>query len=192
MRGKILKIVVGISGASGAIYAKTLIDFLKKTPHEVALAASENALQIGRDEAGIDYQEYGVPCFTARDFTAPFASGSAPYDVLAIVPCSMGMLGRIAHGYSDDLLARTADVFFKERRRVILVPRETPFSLIHIENMRLVTLAGAVVLPAIPSFYSKPTTLQEAVDTVVARILDHMGIENELRPRYGHENPTIR
>ena len=180
-----LKIVVGISGASGAIYPKTLLDFLKTTPHEVTLTASDNAIEIGRQEVGIDFREYGYPYFGARDFTAPFASGSARYDLLVVVPCSMGMLGRIAHGYSDDLLARTADVFFKERRRVVLVPRETPFSLIHIENMRLVTLAGAVVLPAIPSFYSKPQNLQEAVDTVIARLLDQMGIDNDLRPRYG-------
>lgn len=180
-----MKIVVGISGASGAIYAKRLLDFLKTTPHEVSLTASENALEIGREEVGIDYRECGFRFYSSRDFTAPFASGSAHYDQLAVVPCSMGMLGRIAHGYSDDLLARTADVFFKERRRVILVPRETPLSLIHIENMRLVTLAGAVILPAIPSFYSKPKTIEESVDTVIARILDHMGVENQLRQRWG-------
>lgn len=179
-----MKLVIGISGASGAIYAKRLIDHLKTTPHEVHLTASENALQIGREEAGIDYKECGYPFFGPRDFTAPFASGSAKYDALAVVPCSMGMLGRIAHGYSDDLLARAADVFFKERRKVILVPRETPFSLIHIENMRLVTLAGATVIPAIPSFYTKPKTIEEAVDTVIARVLDHLGVENHLRPRW--------
>lgn len=180
-----MKIVVGISGASGAIYAKQLLDCLKKIPHEVTLTASENALEIGRQEVDVDFREYGFPFYSSRDFTAPFASGSAKYDQLVVIPCSMGMLGRIAHGFSDDLLARTADVFFKERRRVLLVPRETPFSLIHIENMRLVTLAGAVVLPAIPSFYTKPKSLEEAVDTVIARVLDHIGIENNLRPRYG-------
>ena len=180
-----MKVVVGVSGASGAIYAKRLLDFLKTTPHEVTLTASENALEIGREECGIDYREYGFPFFGPRDFSAPFASGSAKYDRLVVIPCSMGMLGRIAHGYSDDLLARTADVFFKERRTVLLVPRETPFSLIHIENMRLVTLAGAIVLPAIPSFYSKPKTLEDAADTVIARVLDHIGIENNLRGRWG-------
>ncbi len=180
-----MKIVVGISGASGAIYAKRLLDFLKNSPHEITLTASENALEIGREEAGIDYKECGYPFYSSRDFTAPFASGSAKYDALAIIPCSMGMLGRIAHGYSDDLLARTADVFLKEKRKLILVPRETPFSLIHIENLRLVALAGATIIPAIPSFYSKPKTLEEAVDTVIARVLDHLGVENGLRPRYG-------
>lgn len=179
-----MKLVVGISGASGAIYAKRLLDCLRTTPHEVHLTASENALQIGRDEAGLDYQECGYPFYGHRDFTAPFASGSVPYDALVVIPCSMGMLGRIAHGYSDDLLARTADVFFKEKRKIILVPRETPFSLIHIENMRLVMLAGATVIPAIPSFYSKPRTIEDAVDTVIARILDHLGVGNTLRKRW--------
>lgn len=182
-----MKLVVGISGASGAIYAKRLLDFLKATPHEVHLTASENALQIGRDEAGIDYKECGYPFFGHRDFTAPFASGSARYDAMVIIPCSMGTLGRVAHGYSDDLLARAADVFFKERRKLVLVPRETPLSLIHIENMKLVTLAGATVIPAIPSFYSKPKTIEEAVDTVIARVLDHLGVENRLRKRWQEE-----
>lgn len=181
-----MKIVIGISGASGAIYAKRLLDLLKTTPHEVTLTASENALEIGREECGIDYREYGYKFYGSRDFSAPFASGSAKYDQLVIVPCSMGMLGRIAHGYSDDLLARAADVAFKERRRVLLVPRETPLSLIHIENMRLVTLAGAVVLPAIPSFYTKPRSIDELVDTVIARVLDHMEIGNDLRKRWGN------
>jgi 4-hydroxy-3-polyprenylbenzoate decarboxylase len=179
-----MKFVVGISGASGAIYAKRLLDFLKTTPHEVELTASENALQIGREEAGIDYKECGYRFYGHRDFTAPFASGSAKYDALVIIPCSMGTLGRVAHGTSDDLLARAADVFFKERRRVVLVPRETPFSLIHIENMKLVTLAGATVIPAIPSFYSKPKTIEDAVDTVIARVLDHLGLDNHLRKRW--------
>lgn len=179
-----MKIVLGISGASGAIYAKRLIEHLRKTPHEVHLTASENALAIGRDEADMDYQNCGYKFFGHRDFTAPFASGSAKYDALIVIPCSMGTLGRIAHGYSDDLLARAADVFFKERRKIILVPRETPLSLIHIENMKLVTLAGATVIPAIPSFYTKPKTIEEAVDTVLARVLDHLGVENHLRPRW--------
>lgn len=182
-----MKLVIGISGASGAIYPKRLLEFLKTTSHEIHLTASENAIDIAREEVGIDYREFGYPCFGSRDFQAPFASGSAKYDALVIVPCSMGMLGRIAHGTSDDLLARTADVFFKERRRVILVPRETPFSLIHIENMKLVTLAGAIVLPAIPSFYTHPTTIEAAVDTVVARLLDHLDIENTLRKRWGQQ-----
>ena len=180
-----MRIVIGISGASGAIYAKRLLDFFKTTSHEIWITASENALAIGRDEAGVDYEKYGYPFYGPRDFSAPFASGSAPIDALVVVPCSMGMLGRIAHGYSDDLLARAADVFFKERRKVILVPRETPLSLIHIENMKLVTLAGGLILPAMPSFYTKPKTIEEAVDTVIARVLDHLGVTNDLRKRWG-------
>jgi 4-hydroxy-3-polyprenylbenzoate decarboxylase len=180
-----MKFVVGISGASGAIYAKRLLDFLKTTPHEVSLTASENALEIGRDEVGVNYQEYGYRFYASRDFTAPFASGSAKYDALVIIPCSMGMVGRIAHGLSDDLLTRAADVCLKERRKMILVPRETPFSLVHIENMKLITLAGGMILPASPSFYTKPKTLEEAADTVIARVLDHLEVGNELRKRWG-------
>ena len=187
-----MKLVIGISGASGAIYAKRILDFLRTTPHDVALTASENALTIGQEEAQVDYQQSGYPFFSSRNFKAPFASGSAKYDAMVVIPCSMGTLGRIAHGFSEDLLTRAADVFLKERRKLILVPRETPFSLIHIENMRLVTLAGATILPAIPSFYSKPVTIEDAVDTVIARVLDHLGIECDLRPRYGQDrhNPS--
>ena len=181
-----MKIVLGISGASGAIYAKRLLDFFKKTDHEIFITASENALKIGQEEVSLDYRECGFSFYSSRDFTAPFASGSAKYDVMIVIPCSMGTLGRMAHGYSDDLLTRTADVFLKEKRKLIIVPRETPFSLIHLENMRLLALAGATIIPAIPSFYSKPQTVEEVVDTVIARVLDHMGIENQLRPRYGN------
>ncbi|MDO8461518.1 MAG: UbiX family flavin prenyltransferase [Deltaproteobacteria bacterium] len=180
-----MKIVIGISGASGAIYAKQLLDVLAKTPHEISLVISENAHLIAKEELGFAYTQYDRPIFGSRDFSAPFASGSAKYDQLVVIPCSMGTFGRIAHGFSDDLLTRTADVFLKEKRKIVLVPRETPWSLIHIENARLLTLAGAVVLPAIPSFYSKPKTIEEAVDTVIARVLDHMGIENRLRERWG-------
>ncbi len=179
------RLVLGISGASGAPYAVRLVEILKTTDHHVELVASNNALQIAREECQVDLREMGYRLYDQGDFTAPFASGSAPYDAFAIVPCSMGTLGRIAHGFSDELIARTADVFLKEQRKTILVLRETPFNLIHIENMRLLAQAGATILPAIPSFYSKPKTLEEAIDTVVARILDHLGVENSLRPRYG-------
>ena len=180
-----MKIVVGITGASGAIYAKTLLDLLATTPHEVALVISENAHQIAQEELGLSYTHYDKPIFGMRDFAAPFASGSAKWDQMVIIPSSMGTIGRVAHGLSDDLLARTADVFLKERRKIIFVPRETPWSLIHIENIRLLALAGAVILPAIPSFYSRPQNLQEAVNTVASRVLDQMGIENSLMNRYG-------
>jgi len=187
MVSNLMKFVLGISGASGTIYAVRLIHFFKTTSHVVELAISANAIDIARDECGYDLRESGYPTYNPNDFSAPFASGSAQYDGLAVVPCSMGTLGRIAHGYSDNLISRTADVFLKERRKTILVPRETPFNLVHIENMRLLAQAGAIILPAIPSFYSKPTSIEEAADTVVARILDHLGIDNNLRPRYGDE-----
>jgi len=182
-----MKLVLAVSGASGAIYPIRLIEFLKKTDHDVSVIATTNALEIARSECGYDLRETGYPYYGPTDFTAPFASGSARYDALAVVPCSMGTLGRIAHGSSDNLIARTADVFLKERREFVLVPRETPFSLVHLENMRLLAQAGVTILPACPSFYSGPKTIEEAVDTVNARILDHLGIENDLRPRYGND-----
>jgi flavin prenyltransferase len=183
-----VKIVVGISGASGAIYAHTLIQALKKTDHQLSLIASDNAQKISQEEMGTHYTDLGVPFFGPRDFMASFASGSNPCDQLVIVPCSMGTLGRVAHGFSDDLMGRTADVCLKERKPLIMVPRETPFSLVHIENMRFLTLAGATIIPAIPSFYSKPETIQDLVNTVIGRVLDHMKVDNNLSHRYKGEN----
>jgi 4-hydroxy-3-polyprenylbenzoate decarboxylase len=118
---------------------------------------------------------------------APFASGSNPPDVMIVIPCTMGTMGRIAHGFSEDVLLRAADVTLKEKRKLILVPRETPFSLIHVKNMELLILAGAIILPANPSFYTGADTAQKIVDTVVARVLDHMGIPNQLAPRWAEE-----
>ena len=179
------KIVVAISGASGSIYAKRLLDGLARSPHRVALVMSEHARQIWAEELdGFAIEQYDRPIYGIRDFTVPFVSGSNAWDACVVVPCSMGMLGRIAHGYSDDTIARTADVQLKERKQLILMPRETPYNLVHIENMRLLALAGALIMPATPSFYSKPANLIEAVDTVVARLLDHLGVENTLRRRW--------
>ncbi len=118
---------------------------------------------------------------------APFASGSNVLDAMVIIPCSMGTLGRIAHGYSEDLLLRAADVALKEGRKLILVPRETPISLIHVKNFELLLQAGATILPANPSFYSRPQSVEQVVDTVVARVLDHLGIEHNLVARWGGE-----
>lgn len=179
------KIVVAVSGASGAVYPKRLLDHLVKTPHQVAIVMSEHAEQIWDAELeGFDIRRYDRPIYGLRDFTVPFVSGSNAWDACVVIPASMGMIGRIAHGYSDDAIARTADVQLKERKQLILVPRETPYNLVQIENMRLLTLAGAVILPATPSFYSKPKTIEEAVDTVIARILDHLGVKNNLRRRW--------
>ena len=118
---------------------------------------------------------------------APFASGSNPPDAMVIIPCSMGTLGRIAHGLSEDVLLRAADVMLKERKKLILVPRETPLSLVHLRNLELLLLAGATILPANPSFYNRPKTVEQVVDTVVARVLDHLGIPQNLIPRWAEE-----
>jgi 4-hydroxy-3-polyprenylbenzoate decarboxylase len=122
-----------------------------------------------------------------KSMNAPFASGSNPPDAMVVIPCTMGTLGRIAHGYSEDVLLRAADVVLKEKKKLILVPRETPLSLVHVKNIELLLMAGAVILPANPGFYAGPKTIQEVVDTVVARVLDHLGMPNQLAPRWSEE-----
>jgi len=184
------KLVVGIGGASGAVYAKRLLDALvaldARAPGalQVGVCFSGSAEEVWRTELGTPY-DYPFRRYGLRDYGAPFASGSAGWDAMVVVPCSMGALGRIAHGVSDNLIGRAADVMLKERRKLVLVARETPLSLIHLENMVSVTRAGAVVLPAAPSFYSRPSTIEALVDTVTSRILDQLGIGNDLAPRWG-------
>lgn len=175
------KIVFAIAGSSGSIYAKRLADKLSNYDNiEVGVVMSENAIINWEIEIGkFDKENFPFKIYGKRDFYAPFASGSAGYTYMVVIPCSMGILGRIAHGVSDDLMTRAADVILKERRKLILVARETPFSLIHIENMKLLTQAGALILPAVPSFYSKPTTIEELVDTVVDRVIDHLDLEQD-------------
>lgn len=185
MNDKKLKIVVAITGASGAIYPFQLLTHLKQaTSHEVSIVASPNGQRIFREELGENLEQFGYPLYGNKTFDAPFVSGSARFDQLIVLPCSMGTLGRMAHGLSDDTITRTADVFLKEGRKLIVVPRETPFSLIHIENLRLLKLAGATIIPAIPSYYSKPATIQALAATVTSRVLDNMGIENDLMRRW--------
>jgi 4-hydroxy-3-polyprenylbenzoate decarboxylase len=181
------KIVVGITGASGAPYAQRLVSILRSRDDvELAVCVSQTAPQVWALECGGDLREsLGVPLWGVRDFTAPFASGSARWEAMAVVPCSMGTAARIAHGISDTLLTRAADVMLKERRRLIVVPRETPLSLVHLENLVTLARAGAIVLPAMPSFYGKPATLQDALDTVVARIVDQLGLDHSLAARWG-------
>jgi flavin prenyltransferase len=176
------KIILAVTGASGSIYAEKLLmklQTLKNGPKEIAVIFSDTAKQIWIAETGKKYS----PGSTAKEydnalFYAPFASGSSSYDTMIICPASMGTIGRIANGTSDDLIARTADVMMKERRRLILVPRETPYSLIHINNMKTLTLAGAIVCPATPSFYSNPKTIDDLVMTVVDRIIDLTGFNS--------------
>lgn len=179
------KIIIAITGASGSIYAKLLLDFLalqqkKNNNLEVGVLLSDNAKIVWKTElTNEDYNNYPFTFYDATDFNAPFASGSAQYNTMVVIPCSMGTLGRIANGISNDLLTRAADVILKERRKLILVARETPYSLIHINNMKLVTEAGGIICPATPSFYSLPKTIEEVAKTVVDRVLDLMDIENE-------------
>jgi len=174
------KIVVAITGASGALYAKLLIEKLLQSKdqwQELGVVMSSNAKQIWKEELeNEDYNNYEVKFFEKNDFTAPFASGSAQYNIMIVVPCSMGTLGRIANGISDDLVTRAADVILKERRKLILVIRDTPYNLVHIKNMETITLGGGIVCPATPSFYSKPKTIEALAATVVDRVLDLAGL----------------
>ncbi|HEX5151561.1 MAG TPA: UbiX family flavin prenyltransferase [Parafilimonas sp.] len=175
------KIVVAITGASGSLYAKLLLDKLiqlKGQWQEIGVIISENAKKIWQTELGNrQFEDYPVKYHEKFDFTAPFASGSAQYNLMIIIPCSMGTLGRIASGISDDLITRAADVILKERRKLILVIRDTPYNLLHIRNMEAISLAGGIICPATPSFYSKPSTVEEVALTVVHRIIDLAGLE---------------
>ncbi len=176
------KIVLAVTGASGSIYALKLLEKLqqlKNPPEEVAVIFSETAKDIWEAETGQKYSPTPpAKEFSNKTFYAPFASGSSRYDTMIICPASMGITGRIANGTSEDLIARTADVMLKERRRLIIVPRETPYSLIHINNMKTLTLAGAIICPATPSFYSNPKTIDDLVMTVVNRIIDLAGFDS--------------
>ncbi len=182
------KIVVGITGASGAPYAKRLLQHLKarESEVEVGVCLSATAPEVWALECGGDLrEELPFPSWGMRDFKAPFASGSAGWDAMVIVPCSMGTAARIAHGISDTLLTRAADVMIKERRTLVVVPRETPLSVIHLENLTTLARAGAVVMPAMPSFYGKPDGVDALLDTVIARVMDHLGLKNMLTRRWG-------
>ena len=186
-------IVVGITGASGAPYARRLLRWLAGQARagtiEVGVCLSATAPEVWALECGGDLREElagtGLPVFGMRDYKAPCASGSAGWDAMAIVPCSMGTCARIAHGISDTLLTRAADVMLKERRTLLVVPRETPLSVIHLENLTALARAGATILPAMPSFYGKPDGIEALLDTVVARALDHLGVEHDLGKRWG-------
>lgn len=177
------KIIVAVTGASGSIYAKLLLDNLQTLSDQigkVGVVMSDNAKEVWRFELGNeDYNNYKFDFYQKMDFNAPFASGSAKFDTMIIIPCSMGTLGRIAHGISNDLISRAADVVLKERRKLIAVVRDTPFSLIHINNMKAVTEAGGIICPANPSFYNIPKTIAEVAQTVVSRVIDLAGLEQE-------------
>ncbi len=182
-----MKLVVAVTGASGAIYAQRLLDNLDSKRNEIHLVLSDHAREVIRAEleealrVGRSVRQYRGN----SSMHVPFVSGSARFDAMVIIPCSMGTLGRIAHGTSDDTITRAADVFLKERRRLILVPRESPYNLVHARNLAAAIEAGATIIPASPSFYGKPESIEQLVDTIVARVLDHLGIDHDLVKRWG-------
>jgi 4-hydroxy-3-polyprenylbenzoate decarboxylase len=173
-----LKLLIAITGASGTLYAQRLLDQLSSQEHDVHVVLSNYAHQVIKEELpeGLRLPD-GITAHHLKSMNAPFASGSNPPDAMVVIPCSMGTLGRIAHGYSEDVLLRAADVVLKERRKLILVPR----------NFELLLQAGATILPANPSFYTRPQTVEQVVDTVVARVLDHLGIAHRLVARWSEE-----
>jgi 4-hydroxy-3-polyprenylbenzoate decarboxylase len=174
-----MRILLAITGASGLEYGRRLAEVLKK--NEVALVVSSGAKKVAEAEGTklpeSDYEE--------SDFSCPFASGSNPPDAVIVAPCSLKTLGEIANGVGSNLVSRAAEVALKERKKLILVVRETPYSLITVKNMEKVTLAGAVVLPASPAFYGKPKSVDDLIDFIVARVLDQIGLEHSLSKRWG-------
>ena len=187
------KIVIAIGGASGSIYAKVLLDRLAAMHDRlgaVGVVMSDNAKFNWQLELGTpppQSSDYGFTFYDKRDFMAPFASGSARYGAMIVCPCSMGLLGRIATGISDDLTTRAADVILKERRRLILVVRDTPYSLVHLRNMTALAEAGAIICPASPSFYSDPTDFEALAATVVDRALSLAGLPVDSSYEWGEE-----
>jgi 4-hydroxy-3-polyprenylbenzoate decarboxylase len=181
-----MKLVVGITGASGAIYAARMVGFLREHGPgiETHLVFTKMGRVVWNEEIGTDPADLGFPVWAHGDMTAPFASGSARFDAMVVMPCSAGSLARIAHGLSTDLVGRAADVMLKERRKLVLVVRESPYHLVMLRNMVAATEAGALVMPASPSFYSGPKDMGQLVDTVVARVLDHLGVDNALMERW--------
>mgnify|MGYP000132381804 CR=1 FL=1 len=177
------KIIVAVTGASGSIYAKVLLDKLEALKNQidaVGIVMSKNAKDVWEFELGNDsYKNYPFDYYEKDDFMAPFASGSAQYNTMIVAPCSMGSMARIATGISDDLVCRAADVILKERRKLILISRDTPLNLIHIDNMKTITEAGGIIMPATPSFYSKPNSFEELAATVIDRAVDMSGLKQD-------------
>jgi 4-hydroxy-3-polyprenylbenzoate decarboxylase len=180
------KIFVAVTGASGTIYARRFFQHLPYDDWEVHAAVSQSAQLVASHEGGLNLPPH-VKEWDEKDLMAPVASGSNKFEAMVVIPCSAATLGKLAHGIADNLITRAGEVFLKERRKLILMPRETPLSLIQIKNMELLTLAGAHIIPATPSFYSNPKTIEELVDTVIARIYDHVGIEADVSTRWKYE-----
>src|SRR5215213_1273045 len=183
-----MRILIAITGASGVLYTQRLLDNLDASKHELHLIMSNYAHVVVAQELPKGLQlPAGTQTHSLKSMNAPFASGSNPLDAMVVIPCTMGTVGRIAHGFSEDVLLRAADVVLKERKKLILVPREMPLSLVHVKNYELLVLAGATLLPANPFFYTNPKTIEEVVDTVVARVIDHMGLPQKLVSRWQEE-----
>ena len=187
-----MKLVIAATGASGTIYLQRLLEQIDCAAHEVHLVMSAHAAQVAKQELDDFKIPPNVSQHSENELNVPFVSGSARFDAMVIVPCSMATLGRIASGSSDSALLRAADVFLKERRKLILVPRETPWNLIHARNAVALLEAGAIVLPAIPSFYSRPGSVTAIVDTVVWRILDQIGLPNPQAYRWGEKSASAK
>lgn len=177
------KIIVAVTGASGAIYAKVLLkklEAMRERLDDVGVVFSDNAKDVWKFELGdSSFDNIPFKTYAKGDFFAPFASGSAQFDTMIIAPCSMGTMARIATGISNDLITRSADVILKERRKLILVLRDTPYSLIHINNMKTITEAGGIICPATPSFYSRPADFEALAGTVIDRVLDLSGLPSK-------------
>lgn len=192
-----MKILVVITGASGSIYGLRLLEELLRGGHQVTLVASQSGLEVCRYETGVELEDAaglrqrwggadtGLTIRAATDLWAPEASGSAAPDAMVIAPCSMGTVGRIANGVSGNLIERAADVMLKEHRPLLLLPRETPFSTIHLENLLKLSQCGARIIPAMPGFYHRPASVNELVDFVVGKLLDQLGVEHQLFKRWG-------
>ncbi len=188
-----MKVIVAMTGATGTTYGYRLLQSLKERGVETATIISDYAariLQMEDSKSPEDLAEFGE-VYRSSDLMAPTASGSCKFDAMVIVPCTMKTLAEIANGLSSNLISRTADVALKERRKLILVTRETPLSLVHIKNMLKVTMAGGVVLPASPGFYHRPKTIEGLVDYVVGKVLDQLGIEHDLFKRWGSETQDV-
>ena len=172
------RFIIGVTGASGSIYADRLLVHLKGMGHETHLVFTETAKKVCAYEGFPEMGARATKVYDNKDFFAPFASGSYRHDGMAVIPCSMGSLAKIAHGIGDSLLTRAADVCLKEKLRLIIVPRETPMSALHLHNQKTLADYGAVIIPANPAFYHKPATIEDLADTVLARVLDHLGLQD--------------
>ena len=180
-----MEIVVGISGASGVGYGIRLLQVLQgSVVHLVLTDSARKIIEVETNFSPEDVEDLADHVYAEDDFTAPIASGSYRFDAMVIIPCSMKTLAGVASGMSDNLIGRSAEICLKDRRKLVMVPRETPLSLIQLKNMVSVTEAGAVILPACPAFYSRPQNLEDLIDVLVGRVLDSIGVENNLYPRW--------